>query len=212
MLASLPEVYAVTNVSVSGLSHVEQVKRLIEGGASLIQLREKNLSTIEFYRQAEHALILARQHRVRLIINDRVDIALALGADGVHLGQDDMPPAAARRLLGEDSIIGFSTHNEDQARRALGLPISYLAVGPIFPTSTKLDTAAEVGLERLGIIRGLVGNMSLVAIGGISELNAETVIDAGADSVALIGALLSDPAQIATRTRFLLNTLKSRRQ
>src|SRR5712691_2098275 len=99
MSFKLPAVYPITDVRLSGLSHAEQVAQLIEGGATLIQLREKDQAPRDFYRDAAAALSIAKQHDVQLIINDRVDIALALGADGVHLGQTDLPPAAARRLL-----------------------------------------------------------------------------------------------------------------
>jgi thiamine-phosphate diphosphorylase len=119
MSFELPQLYPLTDAALSGLSHAEQVERLMDGGATLIQLREKDLSPVEFYRQAKAALGIARQRRVRIIINDRVDLALALRADGVHLGQSDLPPLAARRLLGENAIIGLSTHSADQARQPL---------------------------------------------------------------------------------------------
>src|ERR1700750_1762555 len=115
MSFELPKLYPITDRRLSGLSHAEQAARLIEGGAALIQLREKHLSPREFYVEAEAALKIARARGVKLIINDRADIALALGADGVHLGQDDMPPEAARALLGEGAVIGFSTHSAEQA-------------------------------------------------------------------------------------------------
>src|SRR5690348_5443563 len=106
---TLPRVYALTDVRMSGLSHAEQVELLSRGGASLIQLREKHMPAREFYAQAK----LAVRRGVQLIINDRVDVALAVGAQGVHLGQDDMPPEAARKLLGPNAIVGYSTHNID---------------------------------------------------------------------------------------------------
>src|SRR5918994_2287303 len=105
------KVYPITDVRLTGLSHAEQVTRLIQGGATLIQLREKYLSPREFFHQAQAALEVARAHHVRIIINDRVDIAVAVHADGVHLGQHDMPPQAAREMLSDDALIGFSTHN-----------------------------------------------------------------------------------------------------
>ena len=207
MSSQLPQLYPLTDVAISGLSHSEQVERLSLGGASVIQLREKNLSVSAFYRQARAALAVAKRRDVRIIINDRVDLALALGADGVHLGQDDIPPEVARRLLGDRSIIGFSTHNEDQAREAVNLPVDYLAIGPIFLTRTKADTASEVGLDGLRAVRLTVGTMPLVAIGGITVANAREVLEAGADSVAVISGLLSDPDEIVVRTRHLLRSL-----
>src|SRR6266545_3158981 len=118
----LPFVYPITDTRLSGLSHAEQVRLLSLGGASLIQLREKQSSALEFYEHAKGAFAVAAQTGVHLIINDRVDIALAVGASGVHLGQDDMPPEAARRLLGPEPIIGYSTHNVEQALNAVKLP------------------------------------------------------------------------------------------
>src|SRR5687768_8229745 len=117
----LPRIYPLTDVRLSGLTHADQVRLLALGGASLIQLREKRQPAIQFYEQAKAAVSVAREGGVRIIINDRVDIALASGAHGVHLGQDDMPPDAARRLLGPEAIIGYSTHSVDQAQEALTL-------------------------------------------------------------------------------------------
>ena len=199
----LPRIYPLTDVQLSGLSHAEQVKLLNEGGATLIQLREKRMPVREFYEQAKAA---ARQG-VQLIINDRVDVALGLGA-GVHLGQDDMPADAARRLLGPDAIIGYSTHNIEQAIAATRLPIDYLAIGPIFATTTKSDTAPVLGVEGLRRVREAIGAFPLVAIGGITRGNAREVIEAGADSVAVISALLSSPTGITEATRSLLHDLQ----
>lgn len=197
-------IYPLTDVRVSGLSHAEQVLRLSEGGASVIQLREKHLPPREFYKQAQETLAVARQRKVRIVINDRVDIALALGADGVHLGQHDLPPEAARGLLGDKAIIGFSTHNVEQALRAARLPIDYLAIGPIFATSSKDNADPVVGLEGLRNVRKAIGSLPLVAIGGISHENAAPVLQAGADAVALISALLTVPQEIIVRTKHLL--------
>jgi thiamine-phosphate pyrophosphorylase len=203
----LPRVYPLTDVQLSGLSHAEQVRRLSEGGASLIQLREKHLQALQFYEQARAAVAIAAERGVRLIINDRVDVALAVGADGVHVGQDDMPPEAARRLLGPEAIIGYSTHSVAQAVDALKLPIDYIAIGPIFQTATKSDTSPVLGLEGLRAVREAVGTVPLVAIGGITAANAPQIIEAGADSVAVISALLSDPDRITPATQLLIQTL-----
>jgi thiamine-phosphate pyrophosphorylase len=199
----LPRVYPLTDVQLSGLSHAEQVRLLGLGGASLIQLREKRLPALEFYEQAR----AARQSGVQLIINDRVDIAIAAGASGVHLGQDDLPPEAARKLLGPQAIVGYSTHSVDQAINAIKLPIDYLAIGPIFSTTTKSDTAPVLGLDGLRAVRDAIGEFPLVAIGGITLDNARDVIEAGADSVAVISALLS-ASDITTATQTLLNRLR----
>ena len=203
----LPRVYPLTDVQLSGLSHAEQVRRLSEGGASLIQLREKSSQALQFYEHARAAMAIAAERDVRLIINDRVDVALAVGAHGVHLGQDDMPPEAARRLLGPEAIIGYSTHSVAQAVEALNLPIDYIAIGPIFQTATKSDTSPVLGLEGLRAVREAVGTVPLVAIGGITAANAPQIIEAGADSVAVISALLSDPDHITPATQLLIQTL-----
>jgi thiamine-phosphate pyrophosphorylase len=206
---NLPKLYPITDARLSGLSHAEQVRRLSAGGATLVQLREKHLSPREFYVEAEEALRVARSLGVRLIINDRVDIALALSADGVHLGQDDLPPAAARELLGEQAIIGFSTHSVEQASVAARLPVDYLAIGPIFPTLSKENPDPVVGLGGLRRVREITGEIPLVAIGGIRLENIEDVLKSGADSVAVINLLLAQPAEIESRTREILARFSS---
>jgi len=193
----LPKIYPITDVRLSKISHVEQVEKLIEGGAKFIQLREKYASAREFYKSAESALKIARKHNVKIIINDRVDIALALKADGVHLGQDDLPPAEARKILGEKAIIGFSTHNVEQAIAAVRMPIDYLAIGPIYTTKTKENPDAIVGLEGLRKVREATGNFPLVAIGGINLENLREVYDAGANSAAIISNLISEAYKIS---------------
>ena len=203
----LPRVYPITDVQLSGLSHAEQVELLSLGGASLVQLREKQMPASEFYDQAKAAVSVAERNGVKLIVNDRVDVALAANAHGVHLGQDDMPPEAARRLLGAEVILGFSTHNIEQAVAATELPIDYIAIGPIFQTSTKTDTSPVLGLEGLRAVRRAIGDFPLVAIGGISHVNAAEVVEAGADSVAVISALLADSSHISDTTKALVQRL-----
>jgi len=200
----LPKIYPITDAQLSGLSHAEQVARLIEGGASLIQLRDKLSSPREFYREAAAALEIAHAHNARLIINDRVDIALALKADGVHLGQTDMPVSAARRLLGKEAIIGFSTHNAEQAKLATSLPVDYVAFGPIFPTLTKENPDPVTGVAALARVAATKGSVPLAAIGGITLENALEVLKAGADAVAVIGELVADPRRIAENTAKML--------
>lgn len=201
MSLDLPKVYPITDTQLSGLSHAEQVARLIEGGASLIQLRDKHAAPREFYREAAAALQVARAHNARLIINDRVDIALALKADGVHLGQTDLPVEAARSLLGKDAIIGFSTHNTQQAQLATSMPVDYIAFGPVFPTSTKQNPDPVAGLVALREVRAITRSLLLVAIGGITFANALEAVNAGADSLAVIGAMVVDPIRIAENTK-----------
>ena len=211
MYFRLPRIYPLTDVQLSGLPHAEQVKLLSLGGATLIQLREKRLSALQFYEQAKAAVATARETGAQLIVNDRVDVALAAGAKGVHLGQDDLPPEAARRLIGNEAVIGYSTHNVEQAQKALTLPIDYIAIGPIFETATKSDTSPTLGLDGLKAVRKIVGSVPIVAIGGVSHANARAVIEAGADAVAIISALLSDPDRIIEATRTLLQSLPTHR-
>ncbi|HYV25631.1 MAG TPA: thiamine phosphate synthase [Pyrinomonadaceae bacterium] len=205
MRLTLPKIYPITDTSVSALSHRDQVKQLIEGGATLIQLREKRASPREFFQDAREALSIARAAGIKLIINDRIDLALAIGADGVHLGQTDMPVTAARRLLGDQAIVGFSTHNGNQVKEAVRLPIDYLAFGPIFPTATKENPDPIVGLNELAQIKNLVGALPLVAIGGISAEAVREVLMSGADSVAVISAVLNRARPIAENLRNLEN-------
>ena len=201
----LPKIYPITDVRLSKLSHAAQVEKLIAGGAKLIQLREKHASPREFYEFAAEALKIARRHDVKLIINDRVDIAFALKADGVHLGQNDLPPVEARKILGETAIIGFSTHNVEQAITAAKMPIDYLAVGPIFPTQTKENPDEIVGLSGIEKVRIAIGNFPLVAIGGINSGNLRDVLNAGADSAAIISDLLDSDEDISRRLKCFLN-------
>lgn len=204
----LPKVYPITDTVISGLSHCEQVKQLIAGGATLIQLREKRASSRVFYSDAQASLQIARSAGVKLIINDRVDIALALRADGVHLGQDDMPVDAARRILGDDAVIGFSTHNIEQVCAALRLPIDYLAIGPIFPTTSKRNPDPVAGLNQLKLAREMSVSMPVVAIGGINRSNAPDVLNAGASAVAVISALLANPNMIAENLKQITASLE----
>jgi thiamine-phosphate pyrophosphorylase len=150
-------------------------------------------------------MIVAKRWGVQLVINDRVDIAIAVKADGVHLGQDDLPPGKARMLLGEDRIIGFSTHTLDQALEANSAPVDYIAIGPVFPTSTKENPDAIVGTANIREIKSRISK-PLVAIGGITLESARSVIDAGADSIAVISDLLAT-TDITERTRRFLESL-----
>ena len=204
---NLPKIYPITDTRIAKLSHAEQVERLIEGGVEIIQLREKYASPKDFYEFAKEALKLAGRHKVKIIINDRVDIALALNADGVHLGQDDLPPERARKILGEKAIIGFSTHNLEQAVRAVRLPIDYLAIGPVFATRTKENPENIVGIEGVEIVRQAVGDFPLVAIGGVTLENFREVLQAGADSVAVVSNLLSEADKIVVKMKQFLELL-----
>ena len=207
MTFSLPKIYPLTDVSITKFSHLEQTKQLIAGSAKIIQLREKKASSGDFYQAAKEVMLFARERNVKIIINDRVDIALAIGADGVHLGQDDLPPTEARKILGEKAIIGFSTHNIEQAIEAVLLPINYLAIGPIFATTTKENADPVIGIEGLLKVRQAIGNFPLVAIGGIDFENARHILANGADSIAVISAILNPSAKISDNIRHFIKHL-----
>jgi thiamine-phosphate pyrophosphorylase len=186
---SLPKIYPITDLRLSGLSHTEQTRAFIEGGATLVQLREKSTDMRAFYDDVVAALRIAREHGVTLLINDRVDIAMVTGADGVHLGQDDLPAQEARKLLGPDAIVGLSTHSIEQVKAAMNEPIDYIAFGPVFSTATKADPDPVVGLDLLREAKRVAGEVPLVAIGGIDGENVEAVLAADADSAAMISEL-----------------------
>ena len=188
----LPKIYPITDMRISGLTHAEQCRRLIEGGAEFIQIREKYLSSNEFFQAAGESMKIAGNSKVKIIINDRLDIALAVNADGVHLGQNDIPPARAREILGENKIIGFSTHNQEQILQALNYPVDYLAIGPVFSTQTKENADKTVGLEGVLQASKLTSDLPLVAIGGINLANYREVLAAGADSAAIISGILKN--------------------
>ncbi|MEP6847780.1 MAG: thiamine phosphate synthase [Acidobacteriota bacterium] len=204
-----PKIYAITDTAISGLSHVEQVERLIKGGIKLIQIREKQASPHDLFEAVRAAVTVARTRAVQIIINDRIDIAIAVRADGVHLGQDDVPPERARAIMGPEAIIGFSTHSVEQARAAAKLPVDYLAIGPVFATTTKDNAEPVVGLEGLMAVKGEIGCLPLVAIGGVNSENIAEVLRSGADSAALIGALLSETEEIEENARNLISLVNS---
>lgn len=208
MAFTLPRLYPITDTRLAGLTHAEQVERLAAGGATLVQLRDKLAAPREFFEEARKAVAVARALGVLLVINDRLDIALAVGADGVHLGQDDLPVERARELMGASRIIGYSTHNVGQALEADAMPVDYVAVGPVFRTTTKANPDPVVGPE---LIRELKPRLTkpLVAIGGITLDHATAVIAAGADSVAVISDLYA-AGDIVARTRLYLDRLNSR--
>ncbi len=204
----LEKLYAILDPSMRPeLPILEIAEALIAGGARFIQLRNKNTTSRELLAQAVELERLCRQRKTRLIINDRADVAWLSRAQGVHLGQHDLSVKQARKILGPKKIVGLSTHNGEQAREANKTTATYVAVGPIFPTKTKTNPDAVVGLTGLREIRERVSK-PMVAIGGITAENAREVLDAGADSVAVISDLLSAP-DIAERTRIFLEGLKS---
>lgn len=180
---------------------------MIEGGAGFIQIREKSAPSDEFYAAVADCIEIGKATGTKIIVNDRVDIAIAAGAHGVHLGQKDLPPEEARKLLGSEAILGFSTHDLEQVDEALSAPIDYIAFGPIFPTRTKKDPDPVVGLNLLKKVKLMVGELPLVAIGGIKRDNLNDVFSAGADSAAVIGDLYSGPETLGERFALLTSAV-----
>jgi len=165
------------------------VEDAIKGGVSLVQLREKEISSLDFYHMALKMKALTRCYKVPLIINDRLDIAIAIDADGLHVGQDDLPVDVARRLLGKDKILGYSVSNIDEAVYGEKNGANYLGAGPIYPTGTKLDAVSPIGIDNLKRIVESV-SIPVVAIGGIGITNIHEVSQSGADGASLISAIL----------------------
>ncbi|NPV83615.1 MAG: thiamine phosphate synthase [Candidatus Aminicenantes bacterium] len=198
--------YLVTDRRLAGNRPLtEVVSKAVAGGVTVVQLREKDCSSREYLELAmELKKILPPG--VPLLINDRLDVALAAGADGIHLGQSDLPAKIARKYLGPRAIIGLSVENLEQLEEAKNLPVDYLAISPVFSTPTKTDTGPAWGLEGLARARKLTA-LPLVAIGGLNEQNAAEVIRAGADGLAVVSAICAaaDPEQAARRLRALID-------
>ena len=199
-------VYGITGDNFAhGKSNLECVKAMIEGGIKIIQYRDKTKSIKEKVKEAKEIRELCRKHGVVFIVNDHIDIALLVDADGVHIGQDDMSPADVRKLIGNNKIIGLSTHSEEQGMKAyLDPDVDYIGVGPIFPTTTK-DTA-PVGLEYLEyVVKNL--HLPFTAIVGIKEHNIHEIISRGAKNVCLVSDIVGAP-DIAEKVRELQKLMK----
>jgi thiamine-phosphate pyrophosphorylase len=188
--------YLITDRSVSGLSHIQMTRRAIYAGIKIIQLREKHMSRKDIYREAVGLRALTRRHKVTFIVNDYIDIALAVNADGVHLGQEDMPLEEARKIMSNGKIIGISTHGLSQAVRAEEAGADYIGFGPVFQTSTK-DAGRPRGINALKKIRDRI-NIPIVAIGGITWENINEVLKAGADACAVASGILSGNIKLNT--------------
>jgi thiamine-phosphate pyrophosphorylase len=198
--------YLVTDRGLArGRSNFEIVKAAVDGGAPVVQLREKDCSTREFIEQAFAVTDFLKARRVPLIINDRLDIAQAVEADGVHLGQTDMPLAMAKDILGDSMIIGISAESLEDAIAAEKGGADYLGVSPIYTTPTKTDTALPLGLAGLRQIRKAV-KLPLVGIGGLNRDNSAAVIRSGADGVAVVSAIVAadDPEAAASALRQII--------
>ncbi|MDI6831311.1 MAG: thiamine phosphate synthase [Actinomycetota bacterium] len=173
-----------------GIDHLDVARAALRGGADAVQLRDKEAGGRELLRLAGEvaSLVRAAGRGCLFLVNDRVDVALACEAHGVHVGQDDLPPAAARRLVGEDMVLGVSAGTVEEALEARAAGADYIGVGPVFATPTKPDAGEPVGIEGLRRIREAV-DLPLVAIGGIDASNAARVLEAGADGIAVISAV-----------------------
>lgn len=193
-MTPVPRLYAIIDADrlPSGMSIMQFAAELIAGGISLLQYRNKSGNA---RRMLEDARGL-RELNAKLIMNDRADLCLAASLDGVHVGQDDLSPAAVRSIIGDKFILGVSTHNPEQVRSAGLTTADYIAVGPVFATASKLNPDPMVGLEGVRRARALTGK-PLVAIGGITRQNCRSVIEAGADCVAVIADLLVQPRKSA---------------
>lgn len=197
--------YLVTDQTLTrGRPLADLVAAVVQGGVTCVQLREKQLGTREFLAQALILKALLAPQGIPLVINDRIDIALACDADGVHLGQNDLPADEARKLLPPAVFIGWSVESMDDVQQSAALPVDYLGVSPIFSTPTKIDTKDPWGLEGLSVVRA-VTQLPLVAIGGVHAGNALEVLRAGADGLAVVSALCAadDPRAAAAALRSL---------
>lgn len=179
------------------------LEQTLAGGADVVQFRAKRLSKRQYYETSLALLPIARRHSVPFFVNDHLDIALAISADGIHLGQNDLPCGVARELLQGKILLGISTHSEQQAAKALDDGADYIAIGPVFHTTTKENPEAIVGTATVTAVKRLIGSVPLVAIGGINVDNVAEVIRAGADSVAVASAVVraDDPRLAAKRLK-----------
>jgi thiamine-phosphate pyrophosphorylase len=184
----LPALYAIVDPLDTGRPPEDLAAAYLAGGARLLQLRAKDASSRELLRAAERIVALARAAGALFLVNDRPDVARAVDADGVHLGQDDLPVAAARRALGPSRLVGVSTHDLAEARAAVAAGADYIGVGPIYATTSKEKALPARGLDLVATVRAEV-RCPIVAIGGITAETAPAVRAAGADAVAMIAAL-----------------------
>jgi thiamine-phosphate pyrophosphorylase len=201
-MTSLPAFYPILDTGVAarhGIGTVDAARQLVQAGVRILQIRHKGFLSRETLDHIERVSEMCRSAGVLFVVNDRADVARLTGT-ALHLGQHDLPPSAARRILGPDLPIGFSTHNEDQLRAAASEPVDYLAIGPIFGTATKENPDPVVGLDELRRLRPLT-DRPLVAIGGITRDRAPEVLAAGANSVAVIGDLFARDVSLTSRAQ-----------
>jgi len=210
MNTSIPALYAILSADIYPGEAEEWARRLADAGVELIQYRNKKASSRELLRVAQTLSALARSRNFRFVMNDRADIALLAGAGGVHVGQDDLPVEAARRVCEPACWVGVSTHNLEQLRAAVATSADYIAVGPVFSTESKANPDPVVGVELVRQARALT-TKPLVAIGGITAERAAEVYAAGADSVAVISDL-ARAADLPARVREYLRAAEARAQ
>lgn len=205
-----PSLYLVTDRTLTmGRELIEIVEQAVKGGVTMVQLREKNCQDKEFYNLGLKLKELLAESKVPLIINDRIDIALAVGADGVHLGYNDIPVDKAREILGDSAIIGLSVESFRQVEAAEKYNVDYIGISPVFSTPTKTDTVTEWGIDGIKRIRS-ISRHKLVAIGGIKPENTSRIIKAGADGIAVVSAICSaeDPFKSAVVYREMIENGK----
>ena len=186
-----PRVYPILDAETlaqHGIALDTAAAALLEGGAGILQVRQKGHWTRQVFESARQVACLCREAGAVLVVNDRADFAMLLDA-GLHIGQDDLAPRDARKLIGPDALLGFSSHNLEQLSAAGGEPVDYVALGPVYPTSSKHNPDPVVGVDEVRRLRPLI-EKPLVAIGGITRANAAGVFNAGADSVAVISDLV----------------------
>ncbi len=203
MRLKLPPIYPITDKKLSGKStHLAILRELVRGGAPLVQIRDKTTPVEELLRDLRRCAEFASRNGVTLLVNDRCDLVLSCDADGVHLGQEDLPPEAARLVLGRRKIIGYSTHTRAQVRRSAHLPVDYIGFGPVFATSTKENPSPVVGLAGLRSACRL-SSKPVIAIGGIGLEQVPDVLAAGAASAAVISALMKAPKLARRMEQFI---------
>jgi thiamine-phosphate pyrophosphorylase len=205
--------YLVTDRVLCGKRPLEEIViQAVEGGAAYVQLREKNVSTRFFVEEAQRIKQLLKPYKVPLIINDRVDVALACSAEGVHIGQEDMPYEIVRKLMGQKAIVGLSVETWEDVEVSQRLDVNYIGVSPIFSTPTKTDTKDVWGLDGLAKIKSF-SRHPLVAIGGINESNVCEVMKAGADCIALVSAICAvhDPEAAARKINDIIDSALTKR-
>lgn len=202
--------YLVTDRDLSkGRSNEFIVAEAVKGGATIVQLREKDVTTRDFYQLAKSLMAMLKPINIPLIINDRLDIALAVDADGLHIGQSDLPYDVARKILGKDKIIGLSVETIEQAREANNIDVDYIGLSPVFSTQTKLDINTPLGLSGIKKIAGFTKHKT-VAIGGINTTNAGDIIKSGVDGLAVVSAIVSQdsPQKAAAELKTIIDNAR----